>query len=61
VPVFLSRSFRHSTLYVRKDSGTLATALGGFGRAVAIFAPIYLIGIIAVLFLPETKGDPLPE
>jgi MFS family permease len=42
-------------------TGSLATALGGFGRAAAIFAPIYLVGILAVLFLPETKGEPLPE
>jgi hypothetical protein len=42
-------------------TGTLASALGGFGRAAAIFAPIYLVGILAVLFLPETKGEPLPE
>jgi hypothetical protein len=41
-------------------TGTLATALGGFGRAAAIVAPIYLIGMIAVFFLPETKGEPLP-
>jgi MFS family permease len=41
-------------------TGTLATALGGFGRAAAIVAPIYLVGMIAVFFLPETKGEPLP-
>lgn len=40
--------------------GPLATAVGGFGRAAALFTPIYLIGMLAVLFLPETKGKPLP-
>ncbi|HEX3786401.1 MAG TPA: MFS transporter [Pseudonocardiaceae bacterium] len=42
-------------------TGTLASAVGGFGHAAAIFTPIYLVGVLAVLFLPETKGRPLPE
>jgi MFS family permease len=42
-------------------SGTVATALGGFGKAAAVFTPIYLIGIVAVFFLPETRGRSLPE
>lgn len=42
-------------------SGTVATALGGFGKAAAVFAPIYLIGLVAVFFLPETRGQSLPE
>jgi MFS family permease len=41
-------------------SGSLASAVGGFGNAAAIFTPIYLLGMLAVLFLPETKGKPLP-
>jgi MFS family permease len=40
--------------------GPLATAVGGFGRAAALFTPIYLLGMLAVLVLPETKGKPLP-
>lgn len=40
--------------------GPLAGAVGGFGRAAALFTPIYLLGMLAVLFLPETKGKPLP-
>lgn len=42
-------------------SGTLAAAVGGFGKTAALFTPIYLIGIIAVLMLPETRGLGLPE
>jgi MFS family permease len=42
-------------------SGTVATALGGFGKAAAIFTPIYLIGVVAIFFLPETRGKGLPE
>ena len=42
-------------------TGTLASSVGGFGHAAALFTPVYLIGIIAVFFLPETRGRPLPE
>lgn len=41
-------------------TGTLASAVGGFGHAAAIFTPLYLLGVAAVLVLPETKGKPLP-
>jgi MFS family permease len=41
--------------------GSLTSAVGGFGRAAAIFTPIYLLGMLAVRFLPETKGKPLPD
>lgn len=41
-------------------TGTLAASVGGFGHAAAIFTPIYLLGIAAMFFLPETRGRPLP-
>jgi MFS family permease len=41
-------------------AGTMITEFGGFGRAAMVLASIYVVGIIATLFLPETKGNPLP-
>jgi hypothetical protein len=38
----------------------MITEFGGFGRAAMVLASIYVVGIIATLFLPETKGNPLP-
>jgi MFS family permease len=42
-------------------AGSLAAALGGFGKVAVYFAPIYIIGILAVLWLPETRGQGLPD
>jgi MFS family permease len=42
-------------------AGTMITQLGGFGHAAMVLASIYVIGITAALFLPETKGAPLPD
>jgi hypothetical protein len=33
---------------------------GGFGTAATIVAAIYLLGLAAAPFLPETRGKPLP-
>ncbi|HEY5348836.1 MAG TPA: MFS transporter [Candidatus Lustribacter sp.] len=41
-------------------SGLIAF-FGGYGEAASILASIFLIGIVAIFFLPETKGLPLPE
>jgi MFS family permease len=41
-------------------TGTLASVLGGVGHAAALSAVVYLLGIAAVLGLPETRGRPLP-
>ena len=42
-------------------TGLLAGSVGGVGNAAALTAVVYLLGIIAVLCLPETRGRPLPE
>lgn len=36
-------------------------AFGGYGTAASVFGLIYILGIVAALLLPETKGKPLPE
>jgi MFS family permease len=42
-------------------AGTLIVYFGGYGSAAAIVALIYILGLCAVPFLPETAGKPLPE
>src|SRR5215468_396769 len=42
-------------------AGTLIVSLGGYGKAATIISLFYILGLIAVPFLPETKGKPLPE
>jgi MFS family permease len=42
-------------------TGWLVTTLGSFGRAASTVALIYLVGLIVLLFAPETKGKPLPD
>jgi len=39
----------------------LVTTFGTFGRAASTVALIYLIGLVVLLFAPETKGKPLPD
>jgi hypothetical protein len=41
-------------------AGTLIVYFGGYGDAATIIATIYLVGLAAALFLPESKGRPLP-
>ena len=42
-------------------TGWLVTELGTFGRAASTVALIYLVGLVVLIFVPETKGKPLPE
>jgi MFS family permease len=42
-------------------AGALIVRLGGFGNAATIVASIYILGLIAAPFLPETNRKPLPE
>jgi len=41
-------------------AGALITTFGGFGNAATAIAAIYILGLIAAPFLPETLGKPLP-
>jgi len=41
-------------------AGKLIVGFGGFGVAATIVATIYVLGLLAAPFLPETKGRPLP-
>jgi MFS family permease len=41
-------------------AGTLIATFGGFGRAAIAIGAIYILGLLAAFFLPETKGKPLP-
>ena len=41
-------------------AGTMIVQFGGFGQAAMVLALTYFIGIVAVFFLPETRGKPLP-
>jgi MFS family permease len=42
-------------------AGTIIVGLGGYGRAATIIGMFYILGLITVPFLPETRGKPLPE
>jgi MFS family permease len=42
-------------------SGWLIANFGGFSTAAVAIGCIYLVSIAAALFLPETRGKPLPE
>jgi MFS family permease len=46
----------------KQDGWTAAeTEILGFPRAASVLSLIYLLGIVAICFCPETKGKPLPE
>jgi len=38
-----------------------AAYFGGYGNAAMTIATIYILGLIATPFLPETRGKPLPR
>ncbi len=42
-------------------AGSMVVMFGGVGKAAMVLSSIYVIGIIAAPFLPETNGKPLPE
>jgi MFS family permease len=42
-------------------AGSLIVGLGGYGKAATTIGLFYILGLVLVPFLPETKGQPLPE
>jgi MFS transporter, SHS family, sialic acid transporter len=40
---------------------TLQNAIGGLPQACAALSFIYVVGLVVIWFVPETKGQPLPE
>lgn len=42
-------------------AGTLIVHFGGFGNAATLVGLIYILGLVAAPFLPETRGKPLPD
>jgi len=42
-------------------AGTLIAQFGGFGNTAVTISLIYVVGFLATLALPETRGRPLPE
>jgi MFS family permease len=42
-------------------SGTLIAAFGEYGRPALLVSLIYVVGLAATPFFPETRGKPLPE
>src|SRR6516162_7988661 len=42
-------------------SGWLIANFGGFSQAAVVIAMVYILGLVAAPFLPETRGKPLPE
>ena len=42
-------------------AGAMIVSFGGYGQAAMVLVSIYVVGIAAAPFLPETRGKPLPE
>jgi MFS family permease len=42
-------------------AGTLIVQFGGYGKAAVSMSLIYIVGLAAAPFLPETHGKPLPQ
>ena len=40
---------------------SLIAFFGGYGPAATTLASVFAVGLIALFFLPETKGKPLPS
>jgi hypothetical protein len=42
-------------------ASSLIAFFGGYGPAATTLASVFAVGLIALFFLPETKGKPLPS
>jgi MFS family permease len=58
---FVFSTTRYLAAFGPLVSGILVAAFGGYGIASTIFAAVYLLALPALLFLPETTGQPLPK
>ena len=58
---FIFNAPRFLALFGPLVAGTLITYFGGYSKAALIVSTIYLLGICAAPFFPETVGKPLPE
>jgi len=47
--------------HLAKGATTVAEKVDAFRDACSYMSGIFLVGLIALFFLPETKGRPLPE
>jgi MFS family permease len=58
---FVFSTTRYLAAFGPLISGILVSTFGGYGIASTIFAAVYLLALPALLFLPETTGQPLPK
>jgi MFS family permease len=58
---FVFSTTRYLAAFGPLISGILVATFGGYGIASTIFAAVYLLALPALLFLPDTTRQPLPE
>ncbi|HXJ58842.1 MAG TPA: MFS transporter, partial [Verrucomicrobiae bacterium] len=47
--------------WLARDATTPEAKLEAFRHACMYLSVVFLLGLIALIFLPETKGKPMPE